>query len=105
MVFHDLEVQRNIRLYAPDEKLFESPRHPCNGLGSRFSMNNELGQKIIIVWRHVVAAIYVAVYPNPGSSGPNELGDTPRRGDEGPWVFGVNPALDAVTIEIDILLL
>src|SRR3990170_5133340 len=58
VVPHYLEVERYVGLYAAYPELLKGPRHPRNGLFPGSGMHDELGKEVVIVRRHVIAAVY-----------------------------------------------
>ena len=66
---------------------------------------DDLGEQRVVVRRHRRAGLEVRVDPDPGARGEHRAGDRPRAGQEVPaGVLGVDPALDRVPGERDVLL-
>src|SRR5579863_1449505 len=103
-VVADLLVQRHVGLDALDDHLGERVLHACDRGLARVAVGDDLGDQRIVVGRHVVAGIDMAVDAHAGSAGRVPQPDRPRRGHEGLGVFRVDAALHGVTADLHVAL-
>src|SRR5260370_16624763 len=85
-------MQRNGGLDSLHNKHFQRPAHAGYGLGAVPSMNNQFGDKRIIIGRDYGVRMGGSIHPNTGSSGHVESSYAPRARDKAIAPLHVNPA-------------
>src|SRR5512143_1808606 len=104
-VVHQFLVQRDVALDAFDDHFHQRAAHAGDGLVAAVAVGDQLADHRVVVRRHVIAVIHVRVDTDAGAAGSVVVGELARAGDEGRRVLGVDPALDGMAPEGDVLLL
>jgi hypothetical protein len=101
----NLLVKRNGRRNADNDKLLQRPQHPVDSFPPSFPKSDDLRQQGIVILRNDVFRVSVGIHSNPDAPGNVEnvqfAGTRPevvRR------VLGVDPALDGMSGELNIVL-
>src|SRR5260370_11867567 len=71
-------MKRNSRFQSFDDEFIKRSLHAHNGCVAGFGPDNKLCEQRIIVWRHRVASIKVAIHAHAGTSGGEIARDGPR---------------------------
>src|SRR6185312_10217642 len=97
--------QRQRGLDAVDHELVDGAAEAHQALLAGAAIDDELADQAVVVRRDRVAAVDGAVDAHADAAGRMIELDGARRGREGLWVLGVDPELDGVAGEGDVLLL
>ena len=104
-ILHDLLQERDRRLDPAQDEFFERAVHAADGFLPSAAPHRELGQESVIVRRNRVILIDRAVNANPDAARRQVGCDRPGgRAEVVPRVLGIDPALDGVALERDVLL-
>ena len=99
-------MQRNGRLDAFDAQFAQCPLHAGDGLSAGRLVDDQLADHRIVIRRDDVAVVDVRIEPHAESAGRQPARDRARRGPEIlVRIFGVDAALDALRLLLDIFLL
>src|SRR5574341_1019166 len=103
-VFQDLLVHGDCRLASLDDKFVEGPLHTPDRVKPGLGMADELRDHGIVVRRNNVLGIGGRVHAHPGASRRVEGRNSARRRRELVRAFCVDPALDAVALDGNLVL-
>ena len=99
---HDPSVQGEVRGDTLDPHLGQRHLQPCNRLVPGPSMDNKLGDHRVVVGRYGRSRGDVTVDSDAWAAWDVEPRDLPWRRCEGVGIFGIDPALESVTMAADI---
>ncbi len=94
-------VQRDGRINSLHHEHAQGSLHASGSLGSVGPPSDQLRDQRIVVWRDYTFLVGGRVYADAGSARKIQTSDLARRGDEGIWMLGVDPALDRVTAQLN----
>ena len=97
-------MQRNGRLHAFNDKFFQRPAHAHDGGVAGRRVHDQLGDHAVIKRRDGVTRINFGIHPYAEAARRMPFGNFTRAGSESLRVFGVDPAFDCMTVELDVLL-
>ena len=98
-------MERDQRLQLLDLVLAERPEHPGGGLLAVGIPHDQLGHHRVVHGRDLRPGLHPRVDAHAGTGGLAVVADPPRRGSEVlARVLGVDPALDRVPAQLDVLL-
>ena len=103
-VFHDLFLQRYVGLDPFHHQLVQRMAHAGDGNVTILAVADQLADHRIVVGRYLVTGIDVGVPTHAQTTRRMEALNQTRRGHEGGRIFGVDPALDGMATDADILL-
>lgn len=101
---NDFLMQRNGRLHAFNDKFFQRPAHAHDGGVAGRRVHDQLGNHAVIKRRDGVTRINFGIHPYAEAARRMPFGNFTRAGSESLRVFGVDPAFDCMTVELDVLL-
>src|SRR5690606_40761399 len=98
-------MERDRRLDTFDDRLLQSALEPGDRLVPAWRPRDDLGDQAVIVWRDPVARVHVRVDSDTRTTRPVHVGDDAgSRAEVVLGVLGVDPSLDGVTPDRELVL-
>src|SRR5512139_4217788 len=105
-LLHDRLHEGNRGLHSTEYVLFEGPSHTADGFFPAAAPDRQLGQQRVIIGRYGVILVHGSVDADADSTGREIRRDSARTGQEIVFrVFRIDPALNRVTLQDNVLLL
>ena len=101
---HQGLVQRDAGLDAGNDHFLQRALQPHDAAFAGAARDDQLGDHRVIIRRDLVPGVKPGIDPHVHAAGRVIGADLAGRGREGPGIFGVDPALDRVALELDVLL-
>src|SRR5579875_1075559 len=97
-------MQRQSGFDSGNDEFFQSTPEPRNRLRTAWRMNNQLGNKTVVMGRHAIAGIKRRIDAHAEPAGGMKRRDMAGRRGEGLRIFGRHPAFDGMAVKADIAL-
>src|SRR6185437_13715698 len=97
-------VQRNGGLHAFDDELLERAAQAPDAALAVGAVDDQLADHAVVVRRDLIAGVEAAIDADVHAARRDVILHQAGRGGEGLGVLGVDPALDRVTVELDLVL-
>src|SRR6185503_17589127 len=89
---------------AVDDDFLQRRRHARNRGSPMLAVRDDFGDQGVVVRRHCIAAIHVAIHANTGTARRMPEAHRARRRNERLWILGVDAALDRMAAPADVFL-